>query len=211
MDNRRAIDIHGELIEVFDFDEKAKHSKGFAYLHDDKVYIYQGKKKKKEALVPASVYKDGDTYIWVEAPEDDKDEYRASRIFPLTLDGIYEETKNRANLKKVDPVMIEQSDNYFAPRIVPQDDALKIIIKRVLGKLKCNIKPVNNKVDKSTWEMINNLKSNLTNPDTRMSILYFAKWCWVLGLECNIKVRATTQEGEEFEVDENLRYNYNIR
>ena len=209
---RKAIDLHGELTEVFDDIEKEKKpGKGFAYIHNGMVYVYKGKRKKKDPVEPASVYKNGDEYLWVDPPEDDLDEYRVSRVFPLTLEGIYEETKDRARLKKIDPVMIEQSDNFFAPRIIPQDDALKVIIKKVLAELRCNIKPVGDNKDKSTWEMINNLKSNLTNPDTRMSILYFAKWCWVLGLDCNITVRAFDNEGKEFEVRENLRYNYNIR
>jgi hypothetical protein len=116
-------------------------------------------------------------------------------------------------MKQINPVMLESADNYFAPRINENDDVLKVIVKRILAKLKSNVKPVDGsgKDNKSMSEMVNNLKSNLSNVATRMSILYFAKWMWVLNVKCTIKVEFTNAEGERESFSEELRYNYNIR
>jgi hypothetical protein len=209
-----AIDIKGDLIQVFKPTDKTKFEKGFGYIHENRVYIYRGKLKRNHACVPASVYKTaGDKMAWIDPPEEELEEYSVSKIFPLSLEGIYEEAKLRANLKDLDPVLLEESEEYYAPSIIPQDDVLKVLIKRALQALKCSIKPVDvgSKKDKSTWEMLNNLKSNLTNPDTRMSILYFAKWCWLLGIEANIQLRFTKPDGTEDEISEIIRYNQNIR
>jgi signal peptidase I len=212
--NRMAIDIHGELIEVFPYKEGQKMDKGFGYIHDDHVYIYRGKVKpgKSIEMTPGSVYLNQDKEpLWLDA--EDSEEYAVSKIFPLSAEGIYEELQNKDNMKQINPVMLEYADNYFAPRINENDDVLKIIVKRILAKLKSNVKPVDGsgKDNKSMSEMVNNLKSNLSNVATRMSILYFAKWMWVLNVKCTIKVEFTNAEGERESFSEELRYNYNIR
>jgi signal peptidase I len=212
--DRMAIDIHGDLIEVFPYKEGQKMDKGFGYIHDNHVYIYRGKVKpgKSIEMTPGSVYLNQDKEpLWLDA--EDSEEYAVSKIFPLSAEGIYEELQNKDNMKQINPVMLEYADNYFAPRINENDDVLKVIVKRILAKLKSNVKPVDGsgKDNKSMSEMVNNLKSNLSNVATRMSILYFAKWMWVLNVKCTIKVEFTNAEGERESFSEELRYNYNIR
>jgi hypothetical protein len=163
-------------------------------------------------MTPGSVYLNQDKEpLWLDA--EDSEEYAVSKIFPLSAEGIYEELQNKDNMKQINPVMLEYADNYFAPRINENDDVLKVIVKRILAKLKSNVKPVDGsgKDNKSMSEMVNNLKSNLSNVATRMSILYFAKWMWVLNVKCTIKVEFTNAEGERESFSEELRYNYNIR
>jgi signal peptidase I len=212
--DRMAIDIHGDLIEVFPYKDGQKMDKGFGYIHDDHVYIYRGKVKpgKSIEMQSGSVYMNQDKEpLWLDA--EDSEEYSVSKIFPLSKEGIYEELQNKDNMKQINPVMLESTDNFFAPRINENDDVLKIIVKKILAELKSNVKPVDGsgKDNKSMSEMVNNLKSNLSNANTRMSILYFAKWMWVLNVKCNIKVEFTNPDGDNIVFDEELRYNYNIR
>lgn len=206
---RMAIDIHGELIEVFPEDNKQRFDKGYGYIHGDRVYIFRGKLKKNKPTIPGSVYySDGKKPVWVD-PTEDEDEFSVANIFPLSMEGIIAEVQNKENLKSINPVLLDKSGECFAPRIIEQDDALKVLIKKALAELQVNVKPSDK--DKATAEMVNNLKSNLINPDTRMSILYFAKWCWLLGLRAKMEIKLINQEGEEVTLSENLRYNYNIR
>lgn len=52
---RFTIDLPDAIVEVFiDPKEKYKPEKGFGYVHGDYVYIYRGKEKKKNPLVPGS-------------------------------------------------------------------------------------------------------------------------------------------------------------
>jgi hypothetical protein len=212
---RMGIEIKGDIIEVFPYKENQRLDKGFGYIHDDKVYIYRGRLKKvNNEVIPGSAYMDKNRdIIWIKPSEDESEEFSVSRIFPLSLDGIYEEMQNADNFKAINPVMLEYADNYFAPRINDDDDVLKILVKKALAEIKSSVKPADGsgKDNKTMAEMVNNLKSNLSNNKSRMSILYFAKWCWVLGLKCTISVEFTNSEGKDVKIEDQLRYNYNIR
>lgn len=194
------IEIDGEYTEVFDPDVYT-FEKEFGYIHDGYVYIYKGKVKKQDILEPGCVYLDKDKNpVWVAHSEDVLDLYRADRCIQLSNDQIYEEILDKANFKEIDPVLLEQTDDFFAPPICEGDDILKIIVKTVLQNMKVSIKAT--KTEINSYD-ITNMKSALTKPN-KMSFRYFLKWKELLGFDCDINIHFQDAEGYDMNITKTI-------
>ena len=138
-DNSMVLELDGDYVEVFDPD-KFTFEKEFGYIHDGYVYIYKGKAKKYDVLEPGCVYLDDNKQpVWIAHSDDVIDLYKADRCIPLSNDHIYEEILDKAKFKEIDPLLLEQTDDFFAPPILEGDDILKIIVKTVLSEKKVSI------------------------------------------------------------------------
>lgn len=191
------IEIDGEYTQVFD-PELYELKKGFGYRHDGYIYIYRGKIKKQTVLEPGSVYLDENKNpVWVAHSEDTIDLYNEKRCIPLSNDQIYEELLDKSKFKEIDPILLENADDFFAPQILENDDVLKIGTKKVLQQKKIRIKATKNEIN--TYD-ITNMKSALTKP-SRMSFRYFMKWMELLGVRCKLTLTFEDCEGEISSVD----------
>ena len=181
----------GDYVEVFD-PKKYEFEKEYGYVHKGYVYIYKGKVKNNQPLEPGSVYlnEKGDP-VWVDHSEETREDFNIKKLIPLSNDKIYEDIMESANFKDVDPILLEQSDDFFAPKINESDDVLKVLIKKVLQEKKVNIKAAKSEINSYD---ITNMKSALTKPN-KMSFKYFTKWCETLEIDCHINVAFYDSEG----------------
>lgn len=202
---RFTIDLPDAIVEVFiDPKEKYKPEKGFGYVHGDYVYIYRGKEKKKNPLVPGSMYtsKADGHFIWVDPPEDQKDIYSVSRVICFDNKSIFKNIEDAANLKEVNSKLIEQAGDAYIVPLNTDDDVLKRAIKKVLAAKKVAVKPSKDCKDKYG---ITNMKSNLSNDKAHMSITYFLKWVQVLNLDAHLIIRFENSDEEVEIIDEELK------
>jgi hypothetical protein len=191
---RYTIDLPDAVVEVFN--EGDTWEKGMGYIHDGYVFIYRGKKKKSKALEPASVYLDENKNpIWIDAPEDIREEYSAERIIPLSKEGIYEEIQEKANLKEIDSRLIEESEDAFIVLDNKDDDVLKSVVKNMLRLKQVSIN-AKDTTDPATANMITNMKSNLKKDGAKVSINYFQKWLDLLEADGEVVVKFTDANGD---------------
>ena len=198
---RYVISLPDSVIEVLN--ENEPFEKGIGYIHDGYVYIYRGKIKKGKDLKPASVYTDNNgKAVWVEAGEDDKDQYSETLVLPFNTDEIFQTIKDRANLKDVDHRLADSAEDAFVVDFNENDDVLKHLIKEVLMAMRVVIKPAK---DSNLKNEISNLKSNLGKENAKLSISYFLKWVKVLDLDAKISITFTNAEGKEQTLTQILR------
>lgn len=196
--NRQVLPIENGFVEVSLFDKNSELVKGRGYIKGDLVYIYRGKRKKKEPMKPASIYKVNDDYEFIDPSDNDRDKYGIFNLIRLNRDIIQDLDDSELRHIDLSNVKINEGD-YFAPDIKPDDDMLKRVIKEILKKRKINIRILKNRFN-TDYEM-NNMKSALLK-DGNMSIKYFQKWCEIL--EVHITVTAE-------DISENLPDKYRFK
>ena len=197
------IEIDGVLIQVFPFNDDVKPHKNFGYLKDGLVYIYRGKCKKDDSMLPASMYLINKEFKFVEPAKNDRDKYSQSRISVISKENILNEIEEPDMFKKIDPKLLELNEtDIFAPKIGIDDDILKRAIKEVLMKKKINLRLFRDRF-KNEYD-ITNMKSALTK-SSNMSIKYFIKWCEILDLDVKIKLAFEDSNGDGQHVEVSLK------
>lgn len=179
---RRYIEINGTIYEILD-NKSHKMKKEFGYEHENYIYIYGGKVKNKKDLNPGYCYKIDDQIIYVEHHDHDKELYNIERVLSISNNKIIENINNNENFKEINRNLLDSSDEYFAPEILPTDNILKILIKKVLKKKKINLKSLRDKF-KNDYD-ISNMKGALLKPGP-MSIMYAQKWVELLGAKLTL-------------------------
>jgi hypothetical protein len=179
----RTIEIDGTVYEVLN---RKIHGlkKDFAYIKDDKVYIYGGKNKDKGPLEPGKFYKMKGEMVYIDPPPEIEDNYSTARIVEYNNRAVIDAVNGTdESFKSIDRALLEQSDEFFAPSIISTDDVLKRIIKRCLAEKRLSLKVFRAKF-KNDYD-ITNMKSALLKPSP-MSIRYFNKWAEILDMNVTI-------------------------
>ena len=203
-DHRSIISVDGEIIEILDA-QKDGLVKGFGYINadDNMVYIYAGKIKKNLDVKPGCVYKDkGGELKFIKHTEEIHDKFKLENVVRFSRDDLLNGINNDEDFKSIDPRVLEQSDNYFAPIIKEEDDILKRIIKRALLEKKINPRDMREKF-KNDYD-VTNMKSALTK-SAPLSIKYFIKWVEVLDLSVKIVTALENCDGDSLLFEELLK------
>lgn len=185
---RYLIEIDEDLFEVLPADSEFK--KGFAYCHDGLIYLYAGKAKDGEVLIPGNVYKVKDGgYSWV--PPTNPEERSVEKLIDISTEKIVEDIRND-NLKEIDPILLEMSSSIFAPALREDDDVLKRVIKLILLEMKTDFKDR----DKRNNYDISNVKSAVQK-DAPLSWKYFMKYVEILKLDVKLDINYVDRDGNE--------------
>lgn len=181
--DRSVLPIEDGFVEVSQYKDGIDLVKGRGYVKDNLIYIYRGKNKKGEPMIPASLYMIKGKPVFVAPSDDDIEKYALSKLIKFDKQGLDSITKDDFN--DIDPELVDlNTGEYFAPPIKESDDILKRLIKKVLQKRKINIRMLKSKF-LCDYKM-NNMKSALTKVDGNMSIKYFQEWCEVLGISVSL-------------------------
>ena len=197
---RKYIEIYGIVYEVLNKKNDGM-KKGFAYVKDGYVYIYGGKKKNEIGFKPGHCYKVDGKLIYISHNDEDKEEYSEERINIFSDSKIIEAINQEEGFKEVDPSVIESSDEFFAPEIIPSDNILKRVVKKVLKEKRINLKSMRDRF-KNDYD-ISNMKGALIKPGP-MSMMYFTKWAEILEMEVIISAEFQDGTGEITTVAEKL-------
>ena len=197
---RRFIEINGSIYEIIDSTHH-KLKKGFGYIHDDYIYIYGGKIKSKRGLTPGYCYKMDNEIIYVDHHEVDKELYGVERVISISNNSIIEKINDNNNFKELNRTIIDDSDEYFAPEILPNDNILKRLIKKILKKKKVNLKSLRDKF-KNDYD-ISNMKGALLKPGP-MSMMYAQKWVELLEAKLTLTCEFEDCFGDIVEEQETL-------
>lgn len=196
------ISIHDVLYTVCHMKDGEPLEKGVAYIYKDSVYIYAGKIGKVSVLEPGHCYKTDEGDIKYIAPEE-KDVEQFSTESIVTIDKTLVDTINDGDIKEIDPeVLMLNESSIFAPKINPEDDIFKRVIKEVLAHKKINIRLHRDKF-KNEYDATN-MKAAI-NKSSNMSIKYLVKWCEILDIDLSVHAKFKDAEGNGQEVDVSLR------
>lgn len=199
--NRMYISIDDTLYSVRVIKEDEKLEKGIAYIHDDYVYIYAGKLSKSNLLEPGYCYKDDDGVLKFVTPERNIEQYSIDNIVSVNKD-IVDEVKED-DIKEISPDLLLLNESaIFSPKINPEDDIFKRVIKEVLAHKKINIKLHKDKF-KNEYDATN-MKAAI-NKTSNMSIKYLVKWCEILEIDLSVNARFVDSEGRVQEINVPLR------
>lgn len=197
----RTIEIDGTVYEVLN---KKVHGlkKNFAYIKDDRVYIYSGKNKDKDPLEPGHFYKIKGELVYIDPSPDTAENYSVDRIVEYNNRAVIDAVNGSEDaFKSIDRALLEQSDEYFAPTIISSDDILKRLIKRCLAEKKLSLKVFRARF-KNDYD-ITNMKSALLKPSP-MSIRYFNKWAEILDMNVTICAQFVDCTGDVQVIDERM-------
>ena len=196
----KTIEINGDIYEVLN-EKKHGFKKGFAYIKDGYVYIYKGKKKTGDGFKPGNIYKVKGEIIFIKHDKSTRDLYSEERIVTFSDSDIIEAVNKSDDFKEINQESLEADGDYFAPVILPTDDILKIIIKRVLKEKKLSLKAVKGSF-KHDYD-ITNMKSNLIKAGP-LSQKYFLKWVELLGLDISYVIGFTDSTGDYQKIEQKL-------
>ena len=179
----RVISVLGYLFIDDPDPRKFMDSKGYI---DDKgyVWIYQKKKPTRN--------KNKFPYFWISNgkfkyshPSDEvKEKFDVRNTIILDLNHIAEVTSDSDIMYDEQAVMdMNNASSKYTPVIKPDDDYLKRIIKTAILLKNIDISRIKCKMENQYNLM--NMKQALEKT-TKMSVVYFAKWCEILGLDFTI-------------------------
>lgn len=162
--------------------------KGFGYIINDYVYVYKGKKKSTKKDLTMGIYKDElGKYIIVDGDLLEKRKYHIDNVVELDLNAMISYLNNNKDQfsSPEDVEVINNSTDVFAPKIDPDDDFLKQLVKQALQMKQVNLKNYKDKF--SEGYALNNIKSALIKP-TKTSVPAFMQWAELLGFGWEIKI-----------------------
>lgn len=192
INSQPVIIIDDEYYEVDLFIKGNKLKKNVAYIKGDFVYVYRGKLKEDESVLPG-IYKKNDKYIFIEPESSKLAKYSIDNINELSVSNIFEKVEDNITdfIQLSDIEIINNNSEIFTPTIREDDDFLKYIVKKAILDKKINLK--NYKDRFSNEYALNNMKSGL-NKSTKMTVPNFVKWCEILGLDWAMTI---TDNGED--------------
>ena len=162
--------------------------KGFGYIINDYVYIYRGRKKGSVKDLSMGIYKDElGKYIIIDGEMMEKRKYHVDNVVELDLNAMISylnENKDQFSSPE-DVEVISNSTDVFAPKIDPDDDFLKQLVKHALQMKQVNLKNYKDKF--SEGYALNNIKSALVKP-TKTSVPAFMQWAELLGFGWQIRI-----------------------
>ena len=176
--------------EFFDVELYVKGTtmeEGRSYLKDNYVYVYRG--EPQQPLTddsPTGVY-DVNGKIKFHLNKKDKKKYFIDNIVELNPKRMFDEISKRGE-EFIDPKDVEIINNnteYFNPKINPNDDIWKYIIKKIIQEKKINLKNYRHLFD--SQYTLNNMKGALEK-GTKMTVNYFRAWCEILGVDWEVTV-----------------------
>ena len=207
MNAYRMIKIGDTLYEVPDLEDEKDLEKGFAYERDkiDKgsktnlVYIYGGKIKDTLDLQPGYFYKIKGTFKWCNPSKEEIENYSADLIKIMDKDQIIDIVNDDKGFRELDPAIVEDAGEIYAPEILDDDDVFKIIIKKALALKKISLRLYKDQFNHDYD--ITNLKQSLRKKSV-LSNVNFHKWVEALDLNVTFQVDLTDTEGnpKHFEV-----------
>ncbi len=162
--------------------------KGFGYIINDYVYVYKGKKKSSTKDLSMGIYKDElGKYIIIDGDLLEKRKYHIDNVVELDLNAMisYLNEHKEQFSSPEDAEVINNSTDVFAPKIDPDDDFLKQLVKQALQMKQVNLKNYKDKF--SEGYALNNIKSALIKP-TKTSVPAFMQWAELLGFGWEIKI-----------------------
>lgn len=179
---RLAMVVDDDFYEVETFIEGEKLVKDCAYIHNDYVYIYRGKKSKFEKPYPVGIYMDKNKeYIFVHPNSKmDREKYSIENVLELNPENIFSsiEADKDSFINPDDIETINNNSKIWKPTYKENDDFLKFAVKKIIENKKINLK--NYKDRFINQYALNNLKAGL-NKDTKMTVSNFKTWSEVLG------------------------------
>lgn len=201
--DRMYISIDDTLYSVRPYVEGAKMDKGIAYIYLDRVYIYAGKLNKKDILEPGKCYRMSDNIIKFVAPEEpDMCKYSIENIVHIKVTEL-PEVIQEDDIKEIDAELLTLNESsIFAPKINPEDDIFKRVVKEVLAHKKINIRLHKDKF-KNEYDATN-MKAAI-NKSSNMSIKYLVKWCEILDIDLSVHAKFKDADGVDQEIDVHLR------
>jgi hypothetical protein len=185
---RPVIFIDDEVYEVYTFNKIVKLKDKCAYVIDDYVYIYHGDCEMVNEDIPGIYLVDNNIYF-NKPNKENRSKYTIDKI--VDTEEVSDRIFNLIESGKVAMATVEDIDivnnnaNVFTPVIHPDDDFLKIIIKKVILDKKINLKNYAHKFKDDS--MMTNMKSSL-GKSTKMTVSYFKIWCEVLGINWDMTI-----------------------
>lgn len=182
------VDDNIHEVKMYNPNEKEDLVKGFGYIINDYVYVYKGKKKGTKKDLTMGIYKDElGKYIIVDGDLLEKRKYHIDNVVELDLNAMISYLNNNKDQfsSPEDVEVINNSTDVFAPKIDPDDDFLKQLVKQALQIKQVNLKNYKDKF--SEGYALNNIKSALVKP-TKTSVPAFMQWAELLGFGWEIKI-----------------------
>lgn len=192
MNSQLVIVVDDDFYEVDTFIKGTKLKKNMAYIKGDLVYVYRGKYKEDESVLPG-IYKHKDKYIFIEPEGSKREKYSIDNVNELSTTGIFEKVEDNVEnfIQLSDIEIINNNSEIFTPTIREEDDFLKYIVKKAILDKKINLK--NYKDRFSNEYALNNMKSGL-NKSTKMTVPNFVKWCEILGLDWEMVIKDSGED-----------------
>lgn len=168
--------------------KKKKLVKGEGYTIGEYVYVYRGKKKKSNKLLPGIYLDDDNKRIIIEPTESQRKKYHIDNIIELDTEAIFRQVENGVG----DPLDVDYIESIningekFTPTIKEDDDFLKVAVKKIILDKDIDLKPYRNLFPGPY--SINNMKSSLIR-STKMTVTNFKTWCETMGVEWELTIR----------------------
>ncbi len=162
-----------------------REGKGYINQEDKIVYLYSKIPMREKSNIPY-FWKEDDIYYFSILSSSMSKDFSEDRIVTLSPLQIYESSDPNEELYDEEIVQaMNKVSKQYVPKIKPEDDVLKRIIKTAIIEKNVNISRFKSRFAvKHTWT---NLRSSL-DQKTKMSITNFLKWCELLGLEVEISI-----------------------
>lgn len=185
---RVILPVEDDFHEVEPYIPGDKLKKGFGYIHDNYVYIYQGRTTTGSNL-EHGLYLDRDDNPVFVLPDSERErkKFHVNNIIELDIGRIFDELKDNEDkfMAPEDIEVINNNKEIYTTTIREQDDFLKYIVKRAINDKQVNLKNYRDKF--SNQYMLNNMKGGL-NKNTKMTVTNFKVWCEVLGLKWTMTI-----------------------
>lgn len=162
----------------------------FAYIISPYVYPIVSEDQFTSGEVGILIDREKNTYkVNVPKTKDEEEKHSISNIRSLDTDidhivrDMIENPEDFLNEKEAEIINMNSNTTTFTIR--EEDDFLKRAIKEVINTKQINVASYGDKLPKA--HDISNIKSVLTG-SKNMSILVFSRWCYTLGIKCELHI-----------------------
>lgn len=185
------------------FNEDDLHTDGKGYIKDGIVWIYLKKKPKLDRNKYPYIYPEGDSFGYSNPSKETLDGFSEKNIIDLSFDEIVRQTSDNDVMYNEQAINdLNNAASKYVPVINENDDYLKKIVKEAIVRKNVDINRLKCKMAVS-YNLLN-MKQALEK-STKMSVIYFASWMEILGLDFEIIIKDNGQDRID-PLKENLVY-----